>query len=96
MAVFLAKATTDPASIPVTGTVLGMGDYDCSDGGQSVFADVAPTDPACRFIHYVAVEGITVGCGGGNYCPGNVLARDQMAVFLTKAFDLGLTSVTVQ
>ena len=96
MAVFLAKATTDPASIPTTGTVPGMGDYDCSEGGQSVFADVAPTDVACRFIHYVAAQEITAGCGGGNYCPSNVLARDQMAVFLTKAFDLGLTSVSIQ
>ena len=96
MAVFLAKATTDPDSIPITGTVPGMGDYDCRAGGQSVFADVAPTDPACRYIHYVAVEGITVGCGSGNYCSSDMLTRDQMAVFLTKAFNLGLTSVTIQ
>jgi hypothetical protein len=96
MAVFLAKATTDPETIPFSGTVPGMGDYDCSDGGQSVFADVAPTDPACRHIHFMAVQGITAGCGGGNYCPGNVLARDQMAVFLTKAFNLFLNGISVQ
>jgi hypothetical protein len=28
---------------------------------------------------------ITVGCGGGNYCPGNVVTRAQMAVFMLKA-----------
>jgi hypothetical protein len=96
MAVFLAKATTDPASIPYSGTVPGMGDYDCSAGGQSVFADVPPTDPGCRFIHYLAVEGVTVGCGSGSYCPSAGLARDQMAIFLSKAFHLGLANVSVQ
>ena len=30
-------------------------------------------------------EGITGGCGGGNYCPDNPVTRAQMAVFLLKA-----------
>jgi hypothetical protein len=29
-------------------------------------------------------EGITAGCGGGNYCPTTPVTRDQMAVFLLK------------
>ena len=29
--------------------------------------------------------GITAGCGGGNYCPGSAVLRQQMAVFLLKA-----------
>jgi hypothetical protein len=33
----------------------------------------------------MAAEGITGGCGGGNYCPTNPVRRDQMAVFLLKA-----------
>jgi len=33
---------------------------------------------------------VTGGCGGGNYCPSNPVARDQMAVFLTKTFALTL------
>ncbi|MEW6336907.1 MAG: hypothetical protein ACOY3Y_01355, partial [Acidobacteriota bacterium] len=44
----------------------------------------------CRFVHFLAAKGITSGCGGGNYCPTSPLGRDQMAVFLTKAFDLAL------
>ena len=24
---------------------------------------------ACKFIHYIYAQGITAGCGGGNYCP---------------------------
>jgi len=87
MAVFLAKALTDGV-VPVSGTVPGMGSYDCVPGGASVFADVPPTDPGCPYIHFIAAAGITAGCGGGNYCPASALARDQMAVFMTKAFDL--------
>ena len=33
----------------------------------------------------LAAEGITGGCGGGNYCPQSPVRRDQMAVFLLKA-----------
>ena len=89
MAVFLAKAKAGVA-VPVSGTVPGMGDYNCVAGGISVFGDVLPEDPGCKFIHYVAEQQITVGCGGGDYCPGADVTRDQMAVFLTKAFALEL------
>ncbi len=89
MGVFLAKAiATGP--IPVAGTVPGLGDYNCVAGGVSLFADVAPTDGGCPSIHYIAAQQITVGCGGGNYCPAATLNRDQMAVFITKAFNLNL------
>ncbi len=84
MAVFIAKAETGN-NVPVSGTVPGLGDYDCVAGGQSVFGDVAPTDPACKAIHYIAAAAITVGCGGGDYCPGTPVSRWQMAVFLAKA-----------
>ena len=33
----------------------------------------------------LAAEGITAGCGGGKFCPGTAVTRDQMAVFLLKA-----------
>ncbi len=89
MAVFVAKAiATGP--IPVSGTVPGMGAYDCEAGGTSVFGDVAPEDGGCKYIHYIAAKAITAGCGGGNYCPSVTLNRDQMAVFITKAFNLNL------
>ncbi len=90
MAVFLAKALAAGGPIPTTGTVPGLGDFACSPGGQSVFADVAPDDPGCAHVHDMAVRQVTVGCGGSSYCPQDPLARDQMAVFMTKAFDLKL------
>jgi hypothetical protein len=90
MALFLARAMTGSLEFPTTGTVPGMGDYDCSEGGQSVFADVAPTDSTCTAIHYLAANEVTEGCGGGNYCPDDDVTRAQMAAFLMRAFDLGL------
>jgi hypothetical protein len=55
------------------------------------FADVAclPTPAfAADWIEQLAAEGITAGCGNGNFCPGGLNTRGQMAVFLTKAFNL--------
>jgi hypothetical protein len=37
------------------------------------------------WIEALAAEGITGGCGGGNFCPTSPVRRDQMAVFLLKA-----------
>ncbi len=50
-----------------------------------VFADVPCPSTFANWIEALAAEGITGGCGGGNYCPGNPVRRDQMAVFLLKA-----------
>jgi hypothetical protein len=33
----------------------------------------------------LAAEGISGGCGNGNFCPTNAVRRDQMAPFLLKA-----------
>lgn len=89
MAEFMARALVGSA-IPGSGTVPGMGPYQCGAGGTSVFGDVSPADPACPHIHYVASQRITVGCGDGNFCPDQSIPRDQMAVFLTKGFSLSL------
>jgi serine protease AprX len=89
MAVFLAVAL-DGSNVPVSGVVPNMGPYDCEAGGTSVFTDVSPTDAGCRFIHYIAAEGITAGCGSSRYCPAENLPRNQMAVFLAAGFHMGL------
>jgi glucose/arabinose dehydrogenase len=52
------------------------------------FLDVPPTNLFYRFIDRMAVRGITLGCGGGNYCPSSAVSRDQMAAFLVRAFSL--------
>ncbi len=50
-----------------------------------IFGDVACPSPFANWIEALAAEGITGGCGNGNYCPQNPVRRDQMAAFLLKA-----------
>ncbi len=55
-------------------------------GGVAPFQDVAPSTFFCGYIKRLVELGITQGCGNGNYCPGNEVNREQMAVFLARAF----------
>ncbi len=59
-------------------------------GGSTGFADVPASHWAAAWIKQLAIEGITTGCGGGNFCPGTPVSRDQMAVFLQRTFNLPL------
>jgi hypothetical protein len=71
MAVFLLKAKHGSSYSPPT--------------PSGVFGDVPTNHWAAAWIERLAAEGITAGCGSGNYCPGTPVTRDQMAVFLLKA-----------
>jgi hypothetical protein len=50
------------------------------------FLDVAIDDFAANWIKQLADEGITTGCGNGNYCPAASVTRAAMAVFLIRTF----------
>ncbi len=50
-----------------------------------IFADVPAADPFAPWVEEAAALQITVGCGGGNFCPAAPVTRGQMAVFLLKA-----------
>jgi IPT/TIG domain/S-layer homology domain len=52
---------------------------------QGDFGDVPCPSTFADWIEALADEGITGGCGNGNFCPGNPVRRDQMAPFLLKA-----------
>ncbi|MBK9603265.1 MAG: S8 family serine peptidase [Anaerolineales bacterium] len=52
------------------------------------FVDVPVGSFAADWIEQLAAEGITSGCGGGNFCPDQNVTRDQMAVFLVRIFSL--------
>jgi parallel beta-helix repeat protein len=71
MAVFLLKARHGLCYTP--------------QGCAGVFGDVPCPSTFADWIEQLAAEGITGGCGGGNYCPQNPVRRDQMAVFLLKS-----------
>jgi hypothetical protein len=57
-------------------------------GAGTGFGDVPTSHWAAAWIKQLAAEGITGGCGGGNYCPEAAVNRAQMAVFLVKTFNL--------
>jgi|GEM_PF-1515068 len=70
MAIFLLRAEHGSSYVP--------------PAAVGVFADVPPTYWAAAWIEQLASEGITSGCSTTPrmFCPGNVVTRDQMAVFL--------------
>ncbi len=49
---------------------------------QVDFLDVPPAHVFRNFVNTLARNGVTGGCGGGNYCPDAPVTRAQMAVFL--------------
>jgi len=54
-------------------------------GGSTGFNDVPLTASYAPWVKQLAAEGITAGCGGGNFCPQTVVNRAQMAIFLLRA-----------
>jgi glucose/arabinose dehydrogenase len=57
-------------------------------GTGTLFDDVPLSHPFVDWIEQLANEGITSGCGGGNYCPDYAVSRGQMAKFLVLTFAL--------
>lgn len=54
----------------------------------ATFSDVPTSHPFFQEIEALVGSGITLGCGGGRYCPTNVVTREQMAAFLARGFGL--------
>lgn len=74
MAVFLLRAKYGSSYSPPAAT--------------GIFGDVPLNYWAVHWIEQLAAEGITAGCGNGDYCPESQVTRDQMAVFLVRTFGL--------
>ena len=68
--------------------------YVADYGNGAIYKVVAPTfadvlgSPFIDDITWLHYAGISLGCGDGNFCPGNVVNRDQMASFLARALNL--------
>jgi hypothetical protein len=71
MAVFLLKSKFGADHVPPP--------------AAGVFTDVPADSPFAPWIEEVAALQISVGCGGGRFCPQEPVTRAQMAVFLLKA-----------
>jgi hypothetical protein len=54
----------------------------------SPFADVSSSSSFCPWIRQITNQGITAGCGGGNFCPEALVLRGQMSVFLSTTFGI--------
>ena len=65
--------------------IAAMGESGSTVGHNTNFDDIA-NDGFAGFINRMTELGITGGCGGRNYCPGNSTNRAMMAVFLVTAF----------
>jgi hypothetical protein len=72
--VFIVKGMNGTSFVPPACAGI-FGDVPC----PSLFAD---------WIEYLYNQGITAGCGGGNFCPSLGIPNGQMAVFLVKAFHM--------
>jgi virginiamycin B lyase len=70
MAVFLLKAEHGSTYVPPPCT--------------GIFGDVPCPGPFTDWVEQLSAEGITGGCGGGNYCPADKVTRAQMSAFLLK------------
>ena len=76
MAIFLLRAMHGSTySPPAVGATTGFGDV--------------PLDATyAAWVKQLAAEGVTAGCGDGNFCPLQNVNRAQLATFLVRAFKL--------
>jgi hypothetical protein len=74
MSVFIVKGVEGSDFVPPPAT--------------GIFNDVPANDPFAPWIEYLYNQGVTAGCGGGNFCPDANISNGQMAVFLVKAFGI--------
>lgn len=66
------------------GTIsIGGQTFTVVEGAQ--FNDVPVGSQFYNEIGKLSARGVTVGCGGGNYCPDDIVTREQMAAFILRA-----------
>jgi DNA-binding beta-propeller fold protein YncE len=78
MAAYLARAIADPVGDA------GVPDY--QESHFFTFADVSPAHWAWRYVEYLFARGIVQGYPSNLYAPEAPVTRDQMAVYLARAF----------
>ncbi len=68
----------------------------CVRGGGSPFSDVQSGSTFASYIEALYNNGITTGCGNGDYCPSEDVTRDQMAAFIIRALYTNTFTVSSQ
>lgn len=59
---------------------------------RTIFSDVGPSNGASGYIHSAVNAGIIQGFNDGTFKPNNPVTRGQLAIFLTRAFNLTATT----
>jgi hypothetical protein len=78
----------DSMAVFISRAVAG-GDGNVPAGPDTATFDDVPTDYWCyKYIEYCVANDIVQGCDSVTYGPTGVVTRDQMAVFICRAFDL--------
>jgi hypothetical protein len=80
MAVFIARSVVSPTG---EGGLVGY-----SPPTTASFSDVPTGSWAYKYVEYIKSKSITGGYQDGLYHPEIVVARDQMAVYVARAFQL--------
>jgi minor extracellular protease Epr len=80
MAVYVARAIVDPTGED------GLASY--TPPGTPTFPDVATDHWAYKHVEYCQAQAIVGGFRDGTYQPDTVVTRDQMAVYVQRAFEL--------
>jgi hypothetical protein len=75
MAVLVAASRDRPGFVPTP----------CA--AATLFADVPSSSPFCPWVESLARRGVLAGCGGGSFCPGASVLREQMPVFILAALE---------
>jgi hypothetical protein len=92
MAVMLARDLAGgDAQVPSRLSDAGNGRaYDCTDGKGNAFTDVPDSDADCKYIYFIWSRKVVDGFGDGTYGPEDSVSREQMAKYLTNAYQLSL------
>ncbi|MBN1460259.1 MAG: S-layer homology domain-containing protein, partial [Armatimonadetes bacterium] len=85
MAVYMARAMVAP-------TTSVLADYTPADPQD--FPDVLSDHWAYKYVEYCVEQGVVGGYPEGDYRPSQVVTRDQMAVYIARAFDLDMATPT--
>jgi len=79
---YQAAANASASSRTGTITIAGL-TFTVYQAGS--FADVPPNHQFYSEISKLSARGITLGCGGVNFCPNDPVTREQMAAFIMRA-----------
>ncbi len=91
MAIYIVSALLDGNVPPISYIDPSTGRfYDCSDNAENHFTDVNDGHPTCPYVHYLWARGYIEGCQAHMYCPTSDVTRGQMAVYLSRSFELSL------